>query len=66
MPPYLSDPDVWMLYCAARLAELDAAGGSLESFQPVAALLHADDVARAMGPITAAERHTANAGQVAA
>ena len=66
MRPYLSDPDVWMLYCAARLAELDAAAGGLESFQSVARLLYADDASRSLGPIAAAERYTASAHLVAA
>ena len=64
--PYLSEHDVWVLYCAARLAELDAAAGSLESFQSVARLLHEDDTARGLGPIAAAERYIARAHQAAA
>ena len=64
--PFLSDHDVWVMYCAARLAELDTAGRSLESFEPLARALHDDDVTRALGAVAAAERYRAGTAQVAA
>ena len=63
--PFLSDRDVWVLYCAARLAELNVAGGGHESLQSLARRLHSDSTDGGLGPIAAAERYIAGAHQAA-
>jgi hypothetical protein len=55
---FLSDTDVWLLYCAARLAELDGVPLGRQHRQQ-AELLYDAESWRAMQPTEAAECHFA-------